>query len=356
VKLFLRDISLPLAEFSLQVEALTVEAVSVVFGPSGSGKTSLLDLVAGLRSASSAFIQAGEHILTDTKSGRFVPPRRRGIGYVPQDLALFPHLPVRQNLAYGLKPASEKRFAFDHIVELLELAPLLDRRIQQLSGGEGQRVALGRALLASPRLLLLDEPLAKLDMALKRKILPYLSRIRDEFRIPILYVTHDRFETLSLAGDVIVLAKGRISQQGPVQEVFRRPATLDVAGILTIETVIPGRIINTAGELLVVEVGRSQLAAIASELPPGTREVYVCIHADDVVLMKGAPSQSSPRNHLPAKIEAIHQEGPLLRVELDCGFPLTALLTHQAREEMGLAAGDAVTALVKAPSVHLIAR
>ncbi|PYJ99305.1 MAG: molybdenum ABC transporter ATP-binding protein, partial [Verrucomicrobia bacterium] len=179
VSLLLNNISLPLADFTLEVNVEIRSPITVIFGPSGSGKTSLLDLVAGLRRAESAFIQLGDEILTDTSKGVFVPARRRGIGYVPQDLALFPHLSVRQNLLYGHRPDGNKRFTFDHIVELLEVQALVHRGVTQLSGGEKQRVALARALLTSPRLLLLDEPLANLDMQLKTKILPYLARIRD---------------------------------------------------------------------------------------------------------------------------------------------------------------------------------
>jgi len=179
MSLLLKNVSLPLADFTLEVNVEIRSPITVIFGPSGSGKTSLLDLVAGLRPAESAFIQLGDQILTDTSRSIFVPPRRRGIGYVAQDLALFPHLSVRQNLLYGHRSPGNQRFTFDHIVDLLEIGPLVHRGVTQLSGGEKQRVALARALLTSPRLLLLDEPLANLDIQLKRKILPYLARIRD---------------------------------------------------------------------------------------------------------------------------------------------------------------------------------
>jgi molybdate transport system ATP-binding protein len=238
MSLVLKNISLPLSDFRLEVSAeVRSPIITVIFGPSGSGKTSLLDLVAGLRRPESAFIELGGEVLTDTANKVFVPTRRRGIGYVPQDLALFPHLSVRQNLLYGHKPGATELFAFDHIVHLLEIAALIERGIGQLSGGEKQRVALARALLASPRLLLLDEPLANLDRQLKAKIIPYLARIRDEFRIPVLYVTHDQFETLSLADEIIILIRGRIVQSGPAQDVFRKPATLDVAELLAVGTV-----------------------------------------------------------------------------------------------------------------------
>jgi len=356
VSLLLSNISLPLADFTLEVNVEIRSPITVIFGPSGSGKTSLLDLVAGLRRAESAFIQLGDEILTDTSKEVFVPARRRGIGYVPQDLALFPHLSVRQNLLYGHRPNGNKRFTFDHIVELLEIQPLVYRGVTQLSGGEKQRVALARALLTSPRLLLLDEPLANLDMQLKTRILPYLARVRDEFRVPILYVTHDRFETLSLADEMVALINGKVAQIGPVQEVFSRPASLDVAGILTVETILPGRIIQTADDLVTVAVGNTMLSAVEPNLPPGTNDVHVCVRADDVILLKGADTPSSPRNHLSSTVRSITREGTLMRVELDCGFRLAALLTRQACEELALKPGDRVVALVKAPNIHLIPR
>jgi molybdate transport system ATP-binding protein len=355
VSLLLKHISLPLADFRLEVNVEIRKPITVIFGPSGSGKTSLLDLVAGLRRAESAFIQLEDEVLTDTTQGVAVPTRRRAIGYVPQDLALFPHLSVRQNLLYGHRSGA-KEFRFDHVVDVLEIQPLVHRGVTKLSGGEKQRVALARALLTSPRLLLLDEPLANLDLQLKTRILPYLARIRDEFHIPMLYVTHDRFETLSLADEMVVLLNGRIAQTGPVHEVFNRPANLDVAGILTVETIHPGRIVKTAEDLVTVAVGTALLSAVEPNLPPGTTDVHVCIRADDVMLLKGPDAPSSPRNHLAAAVQSVTREGALMRVELDCGFRLSALLTRQACEELALQGGDRVTALVKAPNIHLIPR
>ena len=235
--LLARNISLPLAEFHLQAEFEARGRITVLFGPSGAGKTTLLDLVAGLRRPQSAFLQLDDTILADTSQNICVPARRRGVGYVPQDLALFPHLSVRRNLLFGHRPGSDPRFGLDRVADLLEIQPLLARGVNELSGGEKQRVALARALLASPRLLLLDEPLASLDLPLKARILPFLTRIRDEFRVPMLYVTHDRYETVSLGDEMIVLVNGRVAQTGTVAEVFSRPANLAVAGIVAVETV-----------------------------------------------------------------------------------------------------------------------
>jgi molybdate transport system ATP-binding protein len=212
MNLLLKKIVLPLADFSLQVDVEIQSQVTAIFGPSGAGKTSLLDLIAGLRRPKTAFIQLGDRVLTDTIARTTVPTRSRQIGYVPQDLALFPHLSVRQNLLYGHKgdASSDPIFSYNHVTEVLEIASLADRRIGNLSGGEKQRVALARALLASPQILLLDEPLASLDTGLKSRIIPYLARIRDEFHVPMLYVTHDWNEVQALCTEALIMDRGKI--------------------------------------------------------------------------------------------------------------------------------------------------
>jgi molybdate transport system ATP-binding protein len=213
MSLLLQNISLPLAEFALEIDIQLRCQVTGIFGPSGAGKTSLLDLIAGLRQPASARITLNDRVLTDIAAGVVMPPRLRGIGYVPQDLALFPHLSVRQNLLYGHVNgrAPEPLFGFEHVAGVLQIEPLVARGVGDLSGGERQRVALARALLTSPRLLLLDEPLASLDADLKARIVPYLQRVRDEFQLPILYVTHDEQEVLALCDEVVDMRQGRIT-------------------------------------------------------------------------------------------------------------------------------------------------
>ncbi|HUA66051.1 MAG TPA: molybdenum ABC transporter ATP-binding protein [Alphaproteobacteria bacterium] len=354
----LKKISVPLAPFTLEVDVEIRGRLTAIFGPSGAGKTTLLDLVAGLRPAQSAFIQLDARVLTDTSHGVFVPSRHRGIGYVPQDLALFPHLSVRQNLLYGQKSgqSANPALTLDRVVEVLEIQSLVQRRVTDLSGGEKQRVAIARALLSSPRLLLLDEPLASLDLPLRSRIIPYLTRIRDEFQVPMLYVTHDRSETLALADEMVVLINGKVEQSGPVQDLFNRPASPAVAGVLAVETIANGHIEKIENGLATVTVGPLTLEAVAPNLPAAARDVYVCIRAENVVILKGIDVANSARNHLPGIIRLLGNEGPLVRVELDCGFPLTALLTAQSCEEMKLAPGERVIAQLKAQHVHLIAR
>jgi len=218
--LVLRQISLAVADFTIEVDVELQSQVTAVFGPSGAGKTSVLDLIAGLRRPQSAFIQLHGRVLTDTANRVEVPTRLREIGYVPQDLALFPHLSVHQNLLYGhnTKVETNHLFSFEHVTQVLEIQSLALRSVTDLSGGEKQRVALARALLTSPRLLLLDEPLASLDMNLKSKIIPYLARIRDEFRLPMLYITHDPEEVRALCDEVLVMDRGRIISRSPAAE------------------------------------------------------------------------------------------------------------------------------------------
>jgi molybdate transport system ATP-binding protein len=223
VRIALRRIRLPLGAFNLEIDVEITAARAGLFGPSGAGKTSLLDLVAGLRRAPSALIRLGERVLTDTAAGVDVPARDRRIGYVPQDLALFPHLSVRGNLLYGAgrrgkdgKDLKDRngRFSFEHVTGLLDLGPLVDRGIANLSGGEKQRVALARALLASPELLLLDEPLAGLDRPRRERILAYLRQIHAELEVPLLYVSHHADEVTALCEEVVLLDRGRVTGQG----------------------------------------------------------------------------------------------------------------------------------------------
>jgi molybdate transport system ATP-binding protein len=218
----LSGLRLPLAHFTLEVEAVLDAPMTAIFGASGAGKTSLLELIAGLRRPAAGSIRVDGEVLTDATVHRFVPPERRAIGYVAQDGALFPHLTVRANLLYGwnarrMRPAG---LTLEHVTEVLEIAPLTSRAISTLSGGEKQRVALGRALLAAPRLLLLDEPLAGLDQPLRERLLPYLARVRDEFAIPMIYVTHSPDEVVALCREVLVLERGRIVRRGATAELF----------------------------------------------------------------------------------------------------------------------------------------
>jgi molybdate transport system ATP-binding protein len=222
MSLILRNVSLQLRDMALELDLTLDKKVTALFGPSGSGKTSILELVAGLRRPEQGRIELAGVTLANVSEGIFVPARERAIGYVPQDLALFPHLTVRKNILYGLRKRNlpTLEISREKLCHLLEIERLLDRMPGSLSGGEKQRVAIARALLTSPKLLLLDEPLASLDQSLKDRIMPYLELIRDEFTIPMLYVSHSAPELLALCDDVVVLQKGKCLAHGSPHKLF----------------------------------------------------------------------------------------------------------------------------------------
>jgi molybdate transport system ATP-binding protein len=202
------DFRLRQGAFTLEIREHIDARVTALFGPSGAGKTTVLDAIAGLRVPAEGSIAIGERVLFSSPARLNLPPHQRHVGYVTQDVALFPHLDVRRNVLYGRRDS--QRLALDQVAGMLEVKGLLDRRIQQLSGGERQRVALARALMSAPEVLLLDEPLAAVDVERRRRILPYLERVRDELAVPIVYVTHDAEEVKRIADRVIVLEEGKV--------------------------------------------------------------------------------------------------------------------------------------------------
>ena len=332
------------------------DGITVLFGASGSGKTTLLRCLAGLERPEKGSIHFGAENWLDAEINSFLSPKKRGVGFVPQDYALFPHLTVARNVGYGLNdlPVTERTARAAEILHWLGLTGLENRLPRELSGGQQQRVALARAVVRRPKLLLLDEPFAALDTPTRLRLRSELRQLLRQLGIPTIVVTHDRFEALALGDEVVVLHDGRNVQQGAAPDVFSRPMNLAVAEITAVETILSGHVLETRDGLVTVAVGDAHLTALARDLPPDARDVYVCIRAEDVILMRAGMVQSSPRNRLTATVRSVRCEGPLMRVGLDCGFPLTALLTQSACVELALHEGAQRVALVKAPQVHLI--
>jgi molybdate transport system ATP-binding protein len=330
--------------------------ITVLFGASGSGKTTILRCLAGLERPDEGVIHFDGQCWFEPARRIFRPARERNAGFVPQDYALFPHLTAAGNIGYGLDrlSAAERGRRVAENLRWLGLEGLGGRRPRELSGGQQQRVALARAVVRRPQLLLLDEPFAALDTPARLRLRGELRTLLRQTGIPTMLVTHDRYEALALGDEVVVLHGGRNVQQGAPSEVFSRPVNLAVAEITAMETIRPGRILETGEDLATVAVGDARLIGVA-EVPPAVGSgVYVCIRAEDVILTGADPVPSSPRNSLAATVRSLAREGPLVRVELDCGFPLAALLTRPACQELALQEGVKVTALIKAPQVHLI--
>ena len=331
-------------------------SITVLFGPSGSGKTTVLRCLAGLERPEEGTIQFDGEIWFDSGMGKSVPVQRRNIGFVPQDYALFPHLNVADNIAYSLHglAAMEKQSRVVETMRWLGLNGLEQRLPGELSGGQQQRVALARAVVRRPRLLLLDEPLSSLDTPTRQRLRGELRSLLLQLGIPTILVTHDQLEAAALGDQLVVLDQGRMLQTGPVADVINRPANLAVAAIVGTETVLLGHVTRVSDGLATVTVNGFELTALAESLPPGANAVHLCIRAEDVILLQNGGAPASARNRLSATVLALAPEGPLMRIELDCGFPLKALLTRQACDELALKAGASVVALIKAPHIHLI--
>lgn len=336
--------------FDLDVSFQAPPGITMLFGRSGSGKTTIINAAAGLLRPDQGRVAFGDWVLFDTEKGIWLPPHKRRLGYVFQEARLFPHLNVRQNLLYGrwFAPKDARRERLDHVVDMLGLGPLLLRRPGLLSGGEKQRIAIGRALLASPRLILADEPLAALDDQHKAEIMPYFERLRDEISVPILYVSHSPAEVARLATSVVVLQNGRVLRHGTAAEVLG-DASITPLGVRGVGAVLEARVVrHQADGLTELDAGGAALF-----LPKVAQQVgavlRVRIAAQDVILSRDMPSGLSALNILPGKIVAIRAgEGPgaIVSVRTVAGLVL-ARVTQRSVQALDLAEGVACTAIVK---------
>jgi len=341
--------------FTLDVAFSAPPGVTALFGRSGSGKTTLVNAVAGLLRPDEGRIAVDGAVLVDSAAGVFRPPHRRGIGYVFQEGRLFPHLTVAQNLSYGRWFARPRVPATDvaPVVELLGIGDLLARRPGTLSGGEKQRVAIGRALLCAPRLLLMDEPLAALDAARKAEILPYLERLRDETRIPILYVSHAVDEVARLATTVVSLDAGRVTDVGAPRAVLADPQAVRRMGVRDAGAVLSAVIRrHCADGLSELDTAAGPLVLPRVDAPEGT-PVRVRIQAHDIILARKRPQEISALNVLDVRISDLRVgEGPGVVVQLEAGGDrLLARITRRSAEVLALEPGLACHAILKSVAV-----
>jgi molybdate transport system ATP-binding protein len=350
-------------DFSLEVEFSAGPGFTILFGPSGAGKTTVLDCVAGLATPDLGRIAVGERVLFDANSRVNLPVAKRGVGYVLQDLALFPHLTVEQNVEYGLARlarANRKRRAAEMLQEL-HIDHLRGRRPAEISGGERQRVALARSLVTDPCVLLLDEPLAALDVATKAKILDDLRRWNQAHGIPILYVTHSREEVMALGERVIVLEEGQIVAQGTPHEVLRAPLQETVAQLAGFENIFDATVWlvhedrgTMTCRLPGSEAGRSVLLETPLIRAEAGSRLRVGIRAGDILLAIAKPVGLSARNVIAGRVVSLERRDMIISARVDCGVEMDVYLTLAARDDLQLAAGREVWLVIKTHSCHLM--
>ena len=340
----------------LAAECACEPGITILFGPSGAGKTTLLDCVAGLTAPEAGKVAIGERVLFDRSGGVSVPARRRKVGYVFQDLALFPHLSAEENIGYGLN-GDERGKRTDAILESFRIEYLRGRKPREISGGERQRVALARALVIDPCVLLLDEPLAALDAVTKAKMIDDLREWNRAHGIPIIYVTHSREEVFALGEKVLVLENGKIIAQGRPYEVMMAPTQETVAQLAGFENIFDATVVavTEARGTMTCSLANSgvELETPLARMNLGTL-LRVGIHAGDVLLATVPPVGLSARNVLPGKLRSLERRDMIVVARVDCGVEMAAYLTLAARDTLQLREGQAVWLVIKTHSCHLM--
>jgi len=343
------------AQMALQVRFQAGAGVTALFGRSGAGKTSVVQMIAGLMRPDRGRIAVGERVLFDSAQGIDLPVHRRRVGYVFQDARLFPHLSVRRNLLYAQTVARRRgQLKLAPVCDLLGITDLLDRPPGALSGGETQRVAIGRALLSDPSILLMDEPLASLDGPRKGEILPFLDRLKDETGLPIVYVSHAMEEVIRLADTMVLIDEGRVAAQGPVEEVTSRLDLRPLTGRYEAGAVVPARI---AAHDEVYELTRLDIAGGGALMVPRIHQplgtaLRVRLRARDVTLSLTRPEGASPLNILEGTVrERAAPEGAFVDVLVDAGVPIWARVTRLSADTLDLQPGKPIFAIVKAGAI-----
>ena len=351
---------IPLANFELNIDVSFDARVTAIFGPSGAGKTTILDAIAGLRSIAAGEIEIHGQMIFSSTERINRSPQERGIGYVPQEGALFPHLSVRKNILFGAERPGHRGksndISMDHVLKVLEIENLLDRPVTRLSGGEAQRVALARAILSRPQLLLLDEPLASLDIGLKERILPYLGRVRDEFSIPMIYVTHNLTEVLTLADWVLMIRQGRLVAQGVPRQVLSSARAIMQISDDQLENVLTVTFVESDPEAgrTKVRLESGQELFIPYIRQPANRFLPVRINADDILLATQRPEGISAGNVLPGTVRKIESLDGQAMVTVSAGDEFYVRLTAEAVRRLHLVEKAPVFLVMKTRSFRLL--
>ncbi len=354
------EIDLPLARFQLQCNFRAEREAVVLFGRSGAGKTSVLDCIAGFRQPQRGEIALGNRVLFSSAQGLNLPVRRRQIGYLKQQPALFPHLSVRQNVEYGLLdlPRWERDGKVDSVLERFQISALAASRPAGISGGEQQRVALARALVREPELLLLDEPLSALDLPLKMLLLETLFDWQRERAVPMLYVTHEQSEAYSLSRRVLLMEKGSIVSDGEPYQVFSAPESRERAALSGFENLYDGVVEETSPALgtMTCRIGGTGLlleSPLANKKPGDS--IRLAVRAGDILVATEHPVAISARNVLNGTIKAIEDRAGMVELQVICGgTSFRVHITRGARQSLALEAGQAVWLILKTHSIQLL--
>lgn len=354
------DVQLQRGSFDLEASFSLDKPVTGLFGSSGSGKSTLLNLVAGLARPDNGWLKLGDKHLFHSKKNINLSPNKRDIGVVFQDSQLFPHLSVTKNLLYGYKRTAKKqrRFEITEIVDLLEIGHLLKKRPFQLSGGEKQRVGLGRALLASPQFLLLDEPLASLDQGLKRQILPFLKRVKDELALPMVYISHSMEEILHLTDHLIVINKGRILGAGHFYDVIKTETVRGVADSMGLENIVKVNIIGfdiNSGHTIAEIQGHILLLPLTDRFSIGNC-CYISIRSSEIAIARHHIEHISIQNQLKGKILGFTKNVNCVALHVDIGTPLIVDITPKAFAQLALTQGEDIHCLIKTQSFAFLGK
>ena len=343
--------------FDLDCEASFGPGVTAIFGPSGTGKTTLLNCLAGMAKPDEGSISVDGRTVFSSESKTDVRPEKRRFGYVFQDSVLFPHKSVRDNIQYGYKltPVGSREIDLDHLVDMLGLSPLMSRNVKNLSGGEKQRVALARALAISPKLLLMDEPLASLDARFKGTIISYLKRIVRELKIPMVFVSHSLSEVTALSDDTLAIEGGRTVAFGPTRSLLGSPALAAVADYAALENILEGQALPSQDGATTskIRVGEAELLIPAIDAAPGDA-VMVSVRAGDIILSLEAPQKISARNIVKAVVREIHDLGSQVLVFADVGERITVEITPGALADLSLRVGSNVYLVIKTNSITVM--